>query len=307
MMSYLTNLIEQYALPVVFANVLVEQLGVPIPAYPTMVVAGALAGSASYSISTVLAVAVAAALLADLAWYFAGRRYGRRIMAQLCQISLSPDSCVRQTDSVYVRWGDSSLLVAKFIPGFATLASVLAGAAGAPLSRFIVFDGLGAALWAGSAIWLGSLFNHAVDELLITLAQLGQWGAFLVTVTLILFIANKWWQRRHFLKSLRMARISVDELFELQQQGAAPVIVDVRSSSSSGGRIPGAVVLSVQDLEALTPDISAADEVVVYCACPNEASAARVAKQLMRNGYSRVRPLAGGIDAWIAAGYAVVP
>ena len=46
-----------------------------------------------------------------------------------------------------------------------------------------------------------------------------------------------------------------------------------------------------------------ADEVIVYCACPNEASAAMVAKKLMRASFKRVRPLAGGIEAWVERGY----
>jgi membrane protein DedA with SNARE-associated domain/rhodanese-related sulfurtransferase len=306
MMAYLSNLIEQYGLAVVFANVLIEQLGAPIPAYPTLVITGALAGSATYSLSVLLATAVVAALIADLAWFLIGRRYGRKVMAILCRISLSPDSCVRQTESVYSRWGAPSLVIAKFIPGFASVASALAGTLGAPLGAAAFFDILGTTLWAGSAIYLGSLFNGAVDELLATLNQLGQWGVALIVVAFGLFLASKWWQRYRFLKELRMARISVDELYELQQHGTAPTIVDVRPAFSlQGGRIPGAVVLSTQALSGIVDGIPAGAEVVVYCACPNDASAARVAKQLMRIGHKRVRPLAGGIDAWIAAGYSV--
>lgn len=304
-MNSLLQLIEQYGLTVVFFNVLIEQLGAPLPAYPTLVVTGALLERTSYSAPLLLFIAVLAALIADFTWYLAGRRYGRKVMGTLCRISLSPDSCVRQTESVYLRWGASSLLVAKFIPGFASIASALAGALGTRRTSFIFFDSVGAALWAGSAIYLGSLFSTTIDDLLNVLQHLGMWGLVLIGIALLAFIARKWWQRDRFLKSLYMARISVDELHQLLQQGITPTIIDVRPPlSQDEGRIPGAMTMSVEDLTPL-PDTTYDGEVVVYCSCPNEASAARVAKQLMQMGYSHVRPLTGGIDAWIAAGYSV--
>jgi rhodanese-related sulfurtransferase len=225
-------------------------------------------------------------------------------MARLCRISLSPDACVRQTENLYLRFGAASLLVAKFIPGFASIGSALAGTLGTRRSVFLLCDGLGAALWAGSAIWLGSLFATTVDDLLEVLAQLGEWGLLLVALALAAFIASKWWQRDRFRRSLRMARISVDELHDLHSSGAAPVIIDVRPAHEQReGRIPGAIALSTQDMNALELDLPDDAELVLYCACPDEASAAKVAKQLMQKGYRRVRPLHGGIDAWVAAGH----
>ena len=305
-MSFLFTLIEHYGLAAVFVNVLVEQLGVPIPAYPTLVITGALSSRSDYSASTLLLTAVCAALIADVCWYLAGKRYGRNVMSALCRISLSPDSCVRQTESIYLRWGARSLAVAKFIPGFASIGSALAGTLGTRLFVFLFFDGLGAALWAGSAIWLGSLFRTTVDDLLRVLESLGKWGLLLAGLALITFIARKWWQRNQFMKSLRMARISVDELHQLRASSAAPVIVDVRPPHvQREGRIPGAIAISMEDMSELDIDMPADSEVIVYCACPNEASAARVAKQLMQKGYKRVRPLHGGIDAWVAAGHSL--
>lgn len=306
-MATLFHLIEQYGLILVFANVLIEQIGIPVPAYPTLVITGALLNRGDYSTTTLLLTAICASLIADYIWFAAGRAYGRKITTTLCRISLSPDSCVRQTEIIYLRWGAPSLLVAKFIPGFASVASALAGSVGTRRSTFILFDGLGALLWAGSAIYLGSLFRTAIGDLLDILQALGKWGVVLVGIALASFIASKWWQRYRFMRSLRMARITVAELNELLQQGQSPLIIDVRTSTvHKVERIPGAVVLSVDDLTGRELDKMVDGEVIVYCACPNEASAAVVAKKLMQLGYKRVRPLAGGIDAWIAAGYSVV-
>jgi membrane protein DedA with SNARE-associated domain/rhodanese-related sulfurtransferase len=306
-MAFLLDLIEQYGLFFVFGNVLLEQLGAPIPAYPTLVITGALLERGEYSAPMLLLTGVVAALIADYAWYMAGRRYGGRVMAKLCRISLSPDSCVRQTEGVYMRYGAASLIVAKFIPGFASVASALAGAIGTRPAKFIVFDTLGAALWSGSAIFLGSLFSSAVADLLDILASLGKWGIALVALAFAVYLAKKWWQRYMFLKDLRMARITVTELDQLLKSGNPPTIIDVRTGvAQQTGRIPGAMVMSVDDdLSALVINPETNSEVIIYCACPNEASAARLAKKLMQRGYTRVRPLTGGIDAWLAAGYSV--
>ncbi|ALU88185.1 transmembrane protein [Herbaspirillum rubrisubalbicans M1] len=305
-MDTLYHLIEQYGLILVFVNVLVEQLGAPVPAYPTLIITGALSASGRYSPALLLLLAVCAALMADYVWYLAGRRYGRQIMSRLCRISLSPDSCVRQTESIYLRWGARSLLLAKFIPGFASIASALSGTMGTRRLSFVLWDAAGSALWAGLGIFLGSLFSSAVDDLLNVLAELGHYGMLMIAVALAAFVANKWWQRRRFRKSLAMARISVDELNTLLEAGNAPTIIDVRSPlSQQDGRIPGAVTISNQEIQTFVFDGPVEGEVVVYCACPNEASAALVARQLMRRGYTRVRPLTGGIDAWRAAGYAI--
>lgn len=290
-MAYLFHLIEQYGLLLVFFNVLLEQVGAPLPAYPTLVITGALASRGEYSPSLLLFTAVCAAVISDFLWYWAGQRYGRKVMATLCRISLSPDSCVNQTESIYLRWGAPSLIVAKFIPGFASVASALAGTIGTRRLTFLFFDSIGAALWAGLAIFLGSLFSTAIDDLLNVLAELGKWGGLLIVAAFAAFIATKWWQRKRFFKSLRMARISVDELNQLLEQGQTPAIIDVRSAlSQQSGRIPGAAIVSMEDMQAFALDVPSDGEVIVYCACPNEASAARVAKLLMQKGYSKVRP-----------------
>jgi membrane protein DedA with SNARE-associated domain/rhodanese-related sulfurtransferase len=305
-MHYVLTLIEQYGLAAVFLNVFIEQLGVPIPAYPTLIITGALSSHANFTAPALLVASFSAALMADFIWYLAGKWYGRKVITQLCRISLSPHTCVQQTEAIYLRWGAPSLLVAKFIPGFASIGSALAGMLGTRRIAFLFFDGLGAALWAGSAIWLGSLFREAVGDLLAVLEQLGKWGLLLLGLALIAFVANKWWQRRCFVKSLRMARVSVDELHQLRMAKAAPVIVDVRPAyAQRDGHIPGAITISMEEMNDLALILADDTEVIVYCDCPTELSAARIAKQLMQKGYTRVRPLHGGIDAWVAAGHAL--
>ena len=267
-MAELTQYVLTYGLPLVFGIVLLEQLGAPIPALPVLIVAGALSRSGNMSSALVLVVAVAASVVADSIWYLLGRRRGQRILNTLCKISLSPDSCVRQTESVFERWGMPSLLFAKFIPGFSTVAPPLAGAAGAPFSTFLLYDAGGALLWAGAGVAAGMAFHRAIDRALSLLASLGS-GAFgVLAAGLVVFVAFKWWQRRRFYKVLRMARISVAELRRLIDDGEKPLVVDVRTAGARARdprRIPGAIVMGVSDLDARLSELPRDREVILYC------------------------------------------
>jgi membrane protein DedA with SNARE-associated domain/rhodanese-related sulfurtransferase len=306
-MRHLIILIQQYGLPFVFLNVLLEQGGLPIPAYPTLLIAAALAATSTYRPYQIVAVAVLAALSADSLWYLAGRRMGYRVMDKLCRVSLSPDSCVRKTRALFTRFGPASLTFAKFVPGFGLLSTTMAGASRTPLRTFVVLDLVGALLWSSVAVILGVTFRTAIDDVLVVLSDLGKWGLLLIVVALAGYVLSKWWQRWRFMQRLRMDRISVDELTQLIATGRAPVIFDVRSAAhrDESGTIPGAMAIDVNDPEPMMDALLRDSEVVLYCACPNEASAAIVARHLIKQGFKKVRPLHGGIDAWVAAGHAV--
>jgi membrane protein DedA with SNARE-associated domain/rhodanese-related sulfurtransferase len=302
------RLIADYGLALVFANVLLEQLGLPVPAMPTLVVAGALAAEGEFSIVAIFAAAFVACMIGDAAWYLAGRRWGRRVMALLCRVSLSPDSCVRQTEFRFERWGRLTLVLSKFIPGLSTIAPPLAGAMRLGWPSFLLLNGLGVAIWAGVAIGGGMLFHAGIHELIARLEGLGTLALEAIGALLAGYVALKWWERRRFYKMLRVARIGVGELRALIDGGKRPVIVDVRSPNSRDldrRFIPGALAMDIAEVDARLGDLPADREIVFYCTCPNEASAAQVAKKLIGLGYTRVRPLHGGLDAWIAAGYAV--
>ena len=302
------TLIAQYGLLLVFVNVLVEQAGAPVPAMPTLVVAGAVAASGDLSITAILLVSLVACLLGDLPWYWAGRHFGGAMMRTLCRISLSPDSCVRSSEVQFERWGGRMLVVAKFVPGLSTVAPPLVGAMGLPLHLFLLLDGLASLLWAGVPVALGYIFAAQIDSLLAALANAGTLALELVLGLFALYIAGKWWRRRSLLVALRMARITVRELHDAMTDGKAPLIVDVRSKTSrrlDGRILPGALLADLDSVDQALHDVPLDQELVIYCNCPNEATSASAARALMAKGYRHVRPLQGGLDAWGAAGYPV--
>jgi membrane protein DedA with SNARE-associated domain len=267
-MSKLVAYVTKYGVALVFGNVLVEQIGIPIPALPTLLVAGSLARGGKLSLLTLLAAAVGASLAADTIWYFLGRRYGHRVLKTLCRVSLSPDSCVRQTEGIFEKWGMASVVVAKFITGFSTVAPPLAGAMGAKLPAFLFYDALGTILWAGGALLVGFIFHRAIEDVLAFLESLGTGALYLLAAALVLFVLFKWWQRRRFYKALRMARISVEELRKLFEKGEKPVVVDVRHEGErrrDPRRIPGAMTMGISEIDAKLPGIPPEVEIVLYC------------------------------------------
>jgi membrane protein DedA with SNARE-associated domain/rhodanese-related sulfurtransferase len=295
-------------LTVLFLNVLCDQLGLPVPAVPTLILAGAMAADGRLPAGGVFGLAVAACLIGDSVWYAAGRIFGARVMNLLCRVSLTPDSCVNQTQTSFERWGAKVLVVAKFVPGLGLVAPPLAGATRMGVARFFLYSLLGASLWVGAALLGGVLLKPQIEQLLPHAAGLGGAAIALILVLLAVYIAYKWWERYRFYKALNMARISVAELYASISAGAAPVVLDVRSATAQGlqlRRIPGALHIPVQEVGRQLGQLPRDREIILYCTCPNEASAAKAAKLLMQHGFQRVRPLHGGLDAWIAAGYAV--
>lgn len=308
------ELVEKFGVWLVFVNVLALSLGLPVPALPTLILVGAgimlHADPAWPALLGVLAVSVSASLLGDVAWYLAGRRYGTRTLQSLCKLSLSRDTCMKQTERFYGRFGIRVLAVAKFVPGLSMVSVPLAGAMQASLPRFLRYDGLGAALWAGLGLGLGALFSAQVETVIDLLSQLGT-GAFVVLLSgLTLYVLWRWWRRRTLLKSLEAARIEPAELDALIQTGPAPTVLDIRAP---GFRqldpfvIPGAVFADERKLEPILAGYPREGKIVIYCACPDEVSAAWMAGQLRRHQFRDVVPLRGGIDAWRAAGLTVAP
>ena len=303
-MDTIVHLLVAHGLVVVFLNVLAAQLGLPLPMVPVLVVMGARSMGGEVALGALFATALGACLVADLVWYAAGQRYGGRVLRTVCRLSMSPDSCLRQTQSLFTRWGVWTLVVAKFIPGLGPISTALSGQTRVSLPVFIALDAIGASLFVGVAIGLGRAFHAAVDSVLGMLASFGEVGLAVVVGALLLFIAFRWAQRFWLIRALRMTRISVAELQRLRASDTPHAIYDVRAAASRerDGAIPGARPWSV-DAKELPPAAASPEvEIVVYCDCPNDYSAAKVAYRLRQAGFTNVRPLHGGIDAWIAAG-----
>lgn len=305
-MQHVLTLVEQHGVLVVFLNALLAQSGLPLPIIPILLAAAALAQSNLQIIGIIIA-GIGGIAIADLFQYWCGLKFGRRFLGLLCRVSFSPDFCVRRTQEIFARVGPWSLVVAKFIPGLSLISVAMAGVTEMSVLTFLLLDLIGAMVFVSAFVALGMIFQNAITSLLNTLANYGTFGVVAVLAAIGLYVFVKWLQRRLFIRQLRMDRITVAELRKLINDGQTLLILDVRPKEirEVDGIIPGAVSAHPRDIDPLIMNYPREAEIIVYCACPNEESAATAAKHLKRAGFKKIRPLLGGIDAWIQAGHGI--
>ena len=301
------------AASIAFGSVLAGSLGVPIPTFAAIIYLGSLLAERHGTIAVgaaTFAAAMAGAVLGDVAWFFAGRRYGGKVLGLICKLSLSRDTCVHNTTTAFARRGIKVLLFARFVPGLSVISAPLAGIAGISLGRFVEFAETGAALWVAVGLGIGFFFAAQVDAILRAFEHFGLSVGGLALLLVATYAAISWVRRRRLLRQLRVARILPADLAALLAGGADPIILDARSAFDRAADpfiIPGSLLLDGSAAELTLPHHVEPQPVVIYCACPNEISAAVLARRLHKLGFPDVRPLGGGLVAWRTAGHPVVP
>ncbi|MBI3283644.1 MAG: VTT domain-containing protein [Burkholderiales bacterium] len=298
---YFSQLIAQDQGLLVFVNVLLQQLGLPLPSVPTMMLAASRAGGVP-GLSWLLLAAVIASLLADWAWYQAGRSFGYRVLSLLCKLSINPRSCVNQTEARFNRWGVWSLVLGKFIPGFSTVAPPVAGALGMPRTSFFLASAIGAALWSGIALLAGYALQAQIEQALALLAQHGVRLAAIVLALIAVWMGWKLWRKHRFERMAAMPHVGTEEVLAALAGPRPPYLIDLRGASlvAESGRIPQAHLSDYQSIALSLPDVAKDYPIVTICACPQDAGAVLVAHQLQGLGYSQAYPLRGGFAAWQA-------
>jgi membrane protein DedA with SNARE-associated domain/rhodanese-related sulfurtransferase len=301
------HFIALHGIWVLLGLVFASGLGLPVPASPVLLAAGVLAGVGQLSLAGVVLGSSIVLLAADLLWFELGRWRGRQLLALLCRISLEPDTCVRRTEALFARRQATSLVISKFLPGLRTVASPLAGMLAMDLWEFVVYNGAGTVLWVGTFTALGYLFSEQVARAAAPAQLLGGWLAFAIGLAFAAWVAWKYLQRRRALGGLRMAGITPEELNEKLEAGGV-MIIDLRpplALEPDAAKVLGALQMSPEELERRQGEIPRDRDVVLYCDCPDEASATQMAMRLRERGVTRARPLLGGIEGWRARGYPV--
>lgn len=267
-MNEIVQFVIQHGYWVLFGWVLAEQLGLPIPSMPILLAAGAVAGTRQLYFSLALAISVVAAVTSDVVWYEIGKKKGSTVLQLLCRISLEPDSCVRRTEGLYEKYGERSLLWAKFVPGLNTAAPPVAGMFGMAMWRFLLFDTMGAILWAGSFLGLGWLFSDQLELVAQYAERLGLWLLVLLGLGLVGYIVMKWRERRQFLKSLVADRIQPEELLAMLNRGEPLTIIDLRhplDALPDPRTLPGALRMTPDELRKRQAEIPRDRGVILYC------------------------------------------
>jgi membrane protein DedA with SNARE-associated domain len=260
--------VARYGYLLLFGYVLLQQLGLPLPASPVLLAAGALARAGQVSLAATLAVTVSAASAAHLVWYQAGRLRGASVLALLCRISLEPDTCVRKTENLFTRFGAKLLVFAPFIPGLGLVAPPLAGLSGMRLLRFLLIDGLGSLLWASCIVGAGYALGPQLAMVLVVLRGVG--GSVLSGALLLLagYLAWKLIDRKLALRRLRIDRITPQELQARIARGEPLFIVDMRHELEMDEQrrtLPGALHLLLEELEDRHTEIPRDRDIALFC------------------------------------------
>jgi membrane protein DedA with SNARE-associated domain/rhodanese-related sulfurtransferase len=297
-----------YGYLLIFGWVLLEQLGIPLPATPILLASGALSATEHISFAAALGAGVLACLIADLSWFYFGRRYGHVVLRLLCKFSLESSTCVRTTHESFSRRGAYTLLFAKFVPGLSVVAPPVAGQTGMSMGRFLAFDAAGSTIWVGSLMLAGRLFGDALEKNPTLLNAAGRFAGLLLLAGILGFFVSRLYRRQSFLSKLNKARLEPQELKRMLDDGEDVYIVDLRHPLElvpDPFTLPGAHHLAPDSLAQRSGEIPLDREIVLYCTCPSEATAAKTAMTLAKLGVSRVRPLRGGYDEWKRLGYPV--
>lgn len=300
------HILLTYGYLLLFGWVLVEQMGIPLPATPVLLAAGGLSADHRVSFSVALIAGLAACLMADTSWFLIGRRYGHHVLRILCKLSMEPTICVRRTQDSFGRNRSVMLMFAKFVPGLATLAAPVAGENGMSLPRFLFFDGIGAVLWLTALLTAGRLFGDAIRRDPNLLDWVGRFSGVILLLAILGWFCARLYRRRSVLKRLVQSRLEPEELKAQLDAGEQVYIVDLRHPLellAEPFTLPSAMHFSPDALAARHGEIPRDRDVVLFCTCPSEATAAKTAMTLHRLGIERVRPLRGGYDEWKRLGF----
>ena len=252
----------------VFAYVLAQSMGLPLPADPLFLLLGALIGNHQYSFFRCLSTSASAILIGDTLWYHLGRFRGQSVLGFLCKMSLEPDICVRKTESTFAKRGAAALLFSKFVPGIGLLSVTLAGISRIRFWRFLLADAAGAVLWAGSYLLLGRMFHRQLDFLLSKLGFFGRRAGLVLAAGIILYIAIKYFERRRFFHQLRVNRVTPQQALVLLHREQPVTVIDLRHPSEVervGLKIAGALVLRPEELRSRSGEIPKGQEIILYC------------------------------------------
>jgi rhodanese-related sulfurtransferase len=173
-------------------------------------------------------------------------------------------------------------------------------------ARFLLFDGLGATAWVAALLTLGRLFGDALKRDPSLLDWAGRFSGALLVLGILGFLVIRIIRRRMVLKGLVAARLEPEELKRQLDAGEPVYIVDLRHPLEflpDPFTLPGALHFSPDSLTERHLEIPRDRDIVLFCTCPSEATAAKTAMTLIKLGIERVRPLRGGYDEWKRLGY----
>ncbi|CAE6761881.1 VTT domain-containing protein [Paraburkholderia haematera] len=311
MVAFPSSAVSTWGSAVVFLNVLLTRLGLPIPAVPVLLFAGSAIAAGTLSFWPILFAAVLGALIGDGTWFAAGRIYGRKLIAALGRISPAVDSRVDMARSLFERFGVPLVSISKFVPGLGLITPPLMGTTAVDSRIYAVWDLAGALVWA--TFWLlgGAAAERELHMLLAFVRARGGTVIDILAAAALVYLVYVLQQRRR--ERRRLADAASATASPATRRGwrrvTPPKVLDARPPASAGEAlcpIPGALALDPHSPEQIDVALLTYD-MVIYCICPDSATAVEITQRMRLNGYTRIRALRGGLDAWQKRGFPVEP
>jgi membrane protein DedA with SNARE-associated domain/rhodanese-related sulfurtransferase len=292
--------------------------GLPLPLSVVLLTAGAAAHGGSLNLGGVILCAWSAALAGDTLMYLGGRYTGWWLLTEICKFSMNQEACVFGSAHQFYKRGPRALLVAKFVPGLAEVAAVLAGSLSMRPRRFLMLDGLGALAYVASWSVAGFVFAPFLRDVVRWLGRVAHFTVATFAAILVLYVL---WLVLSLLRETRLSKvekIAAKDLYKhllTKKEDRLLIIADVRSRGyydPGMQRIKNSIRVDPgrlrEDLEVLQefmlpqPDC----EIYLYCSCAHEATSMRVARMLERENCT-TKVIRGGLKAWVKAGGPVEP
>jgi membrane protein DedA with SNARE-associated domain/rhodanese-related sulfurtransferase len=288
--------------------VFAQQLCLPVPAVLLLVTVGALAadGRGNLDVSLVLLASVLGCVLADSVWFWLGRRWGSTVIRIVCSLTSDPRRSRERSGRIFTRWGLRLLLVAKFVPGLDGVSPPLAGAEGATISGFLLYDAAGSLLWTAVYVLLGYGFSGQLDRVMHVIDRFGMMMAVVLGVPLLVYVVWRGVFLVRVIRHLRLRRISpalLQEKMDTNEKVAVFDLLDYEAREGEVAGIPGSVRVDPTRMRK-SPRfvIPEGVSIVLYCTSRGELASARVAEHLRKRGFTEVWVLDGGLEAWTQEG-----
>ena len=306
----LIGLVAHHGYAVVGVVLFLAAIGLPLPVALTLLAAGAAVHS-GLNPSLIVPLAWLAALSGDVLLFFGGRYTGWWLLTGICRFSMNPEQCIFTSANSFYKRGPQTLLVAKFIPGLATIAAPLAGSLHMRFGRFIVLMATGEALYCSMWLVTGYVFNlflRIVSSWLESLGHAVLIGILVFAVGYGLMLLVFTLKARRYRKIDRISAESLKERLDIENTNRVVIIADVRSHNyydPGMQRIKNSIRVEPnrlqEEIEALREFMAPECEIYLYCSCIRDTTSVRVAHALQQAN-CQTKVIQGGMKAWVRAG-----
>jgi membrane protein DedA with SNARE-associated domain/rhodanese-related sulfurtransferase len=305
------QIISEHGYAVVGFVLFAAAAGLPVPTSVVLLGAGAAAAAGDLSLAVVLPLAWAAAVLGDTLLYFGGRYTGWWLLAGMCRLSINPEGCIFSSSAYFYKRGANTLLIAKWIPGLASMAAPLSGSLNMKFWRFLRMDAAGVAMYVTAWMTIGYLFSGFIRQITTWVGKLGHAVAvlamFLVFAYLVSIVVS-WIKSRKYNNIQMITAQSLHARLKEKAPNRLVVIADVRSHGyydPGMQRIKNSIRVEPtrlrEELEALREFMAPECEIYLYCSCIRDTTSKRVAHAL-EQANCKTLVIEGGLKAWVRAG-----